>query len=340
LGELNSAQTRSRLELATSQTDVAIQEAGQGGYMTTAFVLSGAGNRGPLEVGALSALLENGIKPDFIVGTSAGAINALYLAAHGVDDPSLAKQMASLWVQANAESIYPGNLVSVAWRFATRSDSLYSSDGIRRLIVSALPPGVTTFGQLKIPLYTTASDLISSRLFLFGDDPSAPLVVAALASASVPVVHPPVLYNELQLVDGGVVANLPASIAMNKGATEIYAINASYGGTKAVRADGVLDVVGHIVNTFIAQNFWVDMARAEADPSVNLHHIHVEAFRELSFRDFSKTQEMVRYGRQKAAEYLAAPAPRGLEPASARQPLFVGGAHEIFPPYQSSAQTS
>nr|HMN29444.1 patatin-like phospholipase family protein [Caldilineaceae bacterium] len=201
--------------------------------MTTAFVLSGAGNRGPLEVGALSALLEKGIRPDLIVGTSAGAINALYLAAHGADDPAITDQMAALWRQADADSIYPGNPVSVAWRFATRADSLYSSDGIRRLIVSALPPGVTMFGQLKIPLYTTATDLISSRLFLFGDDPSAPLVIAALASASVPVIHPPVIYNELQLVDGGVVANVPASVAMNKGATEIYAINAGYGGAKA-----------------------------------------------------------------------------------------------------------
>lgn len=41
-----------------------------------AFVLSGAGNRGPLEVGALRALLEQGIVPDLMVGTSAGAINA------------------------------------------------------------------------------------------------------------------------------------------------------------------------------------------------------------------------------------------------------------------------
>ena len=41
-----------------------------------AFVLSGAGNRGPLQVGAVRALLNQGIRPDLIVGTSAGAINA------------------------------------------------------------------------------------------------------------------------------------------------------------------------------------------------------------------------------------------------------------------------
>lgn len=303
--------------------------------MTTAFVLSGAGNRGPLEVGALRALLNAGIRPDFIVGTSAGAINAVFLAAHGADDPTVTDRMAELWMQATSDTVYPGNLFSIAWRFVSKAESLFKSDGMRGLIQGALPTGVTTFGQLKVPLYTTATDLTTSRLFLFGDDPSASPVTAALASASVPVVHPPVDYNGLQLVDGGVVANLPASIAMDKGADVIYAINAGYGGGTANAADGVLAVIGLTLTTVIAQNFLVDMARADADDRVDLHHIHVEGFRELSFRDFSKTREMVKFGHEKAEAYLAAPAPRDLAPAGAPMPTGaqVGGAREIIPPY-------
>ncbi|MDQ7028746.1 MAG: patatin-like phospholipase family protein [Ardenticatenia bacterium] len=45
-----------------------------------AFVLSGGGNRGALQVGALQVLLEAGIQPDVLVGTSVGAVNALFLA--------------------------------------------------------------------------------------------------------------------------------------------------------------------------------------------------------------------------------------------------------------------
>jgi predicted acylesterase/phospholipase RssA len=45
-----------------------------------AFVLSGGGNLGAGQVGTLLALLERGIEPDLLVGTSAGAINAAYLA--------------------------------------------------------------------------------------------------------------------------------------------------------------------------------------------------------------------------------------------------------------------
>ena len=58
-----------------------------------AFVLSGGGNRGALQGGALKALLERGISPDLIVGTSVGALNGVTLAA----DPTVAgaRQLAA-----------------------------------------------------------------------------------------------------------------------------------------------------------------------------------------------------------------------------------------------------
>src|SRR5438105_4205781 len=60
-----------------------------------AFVLSGGGNRGPLEVGAVQALLEAGVTPEMIVGSSAGALNGAFLAI----DPCLeqAQRMADVW---------------------------------------------------------------------------------------------------------------------------------------------------------------------------------------------------------------------------------------------------
>ncbi|HUI87687.1 MAG TPA: patatin-like phospholipase family protein, partial [Anaerolineales bacterium] len=50
-----------------------------------AFVLGGGGARGAMQVGALRALFEAGLKPDLLVGTSIGAINATGLALWGVD---------------------------------------------------------------------------------------------------------------------------------------------------------------------------------------------------------------------------------------------------------------
>ena len=51
--------------------------------MSTAFVLTGGGSLGAVQVGMLAALHEHGIEPDLLVGTSAGALNAAYLAGPG-----------------------------------------------------------------------------------------------------------------------------------------------------------------------------------------------------------------------------------------------------------------
>ena len=58
--------------------------------MTTAFVLSGGGSLGAVQVGMLQALADHGIEPDLLVGTSAGALNAAWVAAHGTSPESLA----------------------------------------------------------------------------------------------------------------------------------------------------------------------------------------------------------------------------------------------------------
>lgn len=57
--------------------------------MTTAFVLAGGGSLGAIQVGMLQALAEVGMEPDLLVGTSAGALNAAWVAGHGVGADSL-----------------------------------------------------------------------------------------------------------------------------------------------------------------------------------------------------------------------------------------------------------
>ena len=68
-----------------------------------AFVLSGGKNLGPLQVGALRALLENDIRPDMIVGCSAGALNAFYLLQNMV--PEQMDRLADMWSQVTRRDI-------------------------------------------------------------------------------------------------------------------------------------------------------------------------------------------------------------------------------------------
>lgn len=302
--------------------------------MTTAIVLSGGGNRGPLQVGALESLFRHGIMPDFLVGTSAGSINGGFCSAHG---PGLAcvEALAEAWRRARPGDVYPGGVLRAAWRVLSGADSLFPGNGLRRLIQDNLPPGVTTFGQLRCPLYVTAVDLRSRRLFLFGEDPAAPLVDAIVASSSIPAMHPPVPYHGLQLVDGGVVASAPASIAMDRGATVLYVVNLGSGDEILPPARGVIGILGRTLDTFISQSLLADLERATGDPAIELHHIQITAFGDVAFNDFSQVDAMIAAGRRATDAYLAHPQPRlvaperGIAPAPTQS---VPGAREYIVP--------
>ena len=88
-----------------------------------AFVLSGGGNRGALQGGALKALLERGIFPDLIVATSVGALNGVTLAA----DPTVAgvRRLAASWPLIRRADIFPGNALTVSWRLLSGRGSLH-----------------------------------------------------------------------------------------------------------------------------------------------------------------------------------------------------------------------
>lgn len=281
-----------------------------------AFVFTGGGSSGPLQAGAVRALLESNIIPDMVVGTSAGALNAVFLAAHG---PTLDAydRLAQAWTGATKAKAMPGGYFGALRRLIFKADSLFDSSGLRTMLETELPPSVRTFGDLKIPCYTTASDLRSRRLFLFGDDPAGPLIDAALASSAIPGVYPPVDYHGLQLVDGGVVDNVPASVAMDKGATTLYLINVGYGGQTEDAVKGVIPIVDRAIGVFLAESLYNDLNRADLDPTIDLHHIQFPDFADVGLLDFDQTAAMLRRGYEATLDYLKNPNPRG--PMQTRQ---------------------
>jgi predicted acylesterase/phospholipase RssA len=106
-----------------------------------AFVLSGGGARGALQVGALRALLEAEIHPDLLVGTSVGAVNATYLAVNGVNLASI-DGLVSAWESASKADLLPTNYFRLAIRSFTHltRDEVYTS--MRDFFISqGLGPG-------------------------------------------------------------------------------------------------------------------------------------------------------------------------------------------------------
>ncbi len=300
-----------------------------------AFVLSGGGNRGPLQVGAMKALLERGIEPDFLVGTSAGAINAVAFAVNPTLDG--VERLAAAWRRVRRADIYPGNLFTILWRLITRQDSLFDGSGLRRVLQAHLPHGVRTFGDLQRPCYVTAADLRTQRLILFGEDPSAPLLEAVLASASVPVIHPPVRFRNMQLVDGGVVAVVPITIAIEKGAQELYVLDLSFSPQVLPPRRGLAEIAMTAYQTLLSEQTLDDLYDALQSP-VTVHHICLTAFRELSFLDFSKTAQMLEAGYEAMRRYLEDPRPNQVCEATAEglrtlvAQVIPGGGRGYIPP--------
>ncbi len=268
-----------------------------------AFVLSGGGSKGALEVGALRALFEAGVQPDMLVGTSVGALNATCLAA----EPSLVgvQRLEHIWLTARSSDIFPGNLLTEAWRFITRQDSLYSPDGLRKFAQESLPPGISTYGDIsRVKLYVTAANLNTASLYVYGDDPSASLLDAAITSAAIPPIFPPVQHNGYQYVDGALVANIPISIAIDKGATEIYAVNFGYTDESVPDAHGVVNIVLQAIEVFLYQQLLDDLEDASLHPEIKLHQIIVSSFGKVSLTDLSQSAAMIAEGYRVTKEYL------------------------------------
>ena len=74
----------------------------------TAFVLSGGASLGALQVGVLQAIYERDVVPDVLVGTSAGALNAAFVASRA-QTPATAKALGCVWRDLHREDLFLGS---------------------------------------------------------------------------------------------------------------------------------------------------------------------------------------------------------------------------------------
>lgn len=275
----------------------------------TAFVLSGGANRGALEIGALQSLVAHGIHADLVVGTSAGALNGVYYAA----DPTAQgmQNLAQIWINTKREDIFPGNALTMALRVLFGQDSLVDGGAFLNYLHHRLPPGITTFGQLLVPFYAVTADLITATTLIFGDEPDTPLLEPVLASASFPIVLPPVLYDGAQLTDGGVTAVVPIEVALQRGATELYVVDLEPVVAVDAPVRGVLPIALQTLNTSLREQLYDDL-RDAMTAGATVHHVNITAFADLELFDFTQMAEMIEAGRAAMDAYLDAPRPNTL----------------------------
>ncbi|HET7089887.1 MAG TPA: patatin-like phospholipase family protein [Anaerolineae bacterium] len=270
--------------------------------MTVAFVLSGGGNYGSLQVGALQVLLERGIRPDLLVGASAGAMNATFLAM----DPTLEglHRLAEHWRRAAHETVSRRGNLAMIWRLVTRRDGLTPNAPLQRYLERTLPPGVVCFGHLRLPTYALAVRLDTGEVRCFGDDPSDRIIDGLMATTAIPGFYPPWECDGARYVDGGVVSFLPVQMAVERGATEIYALNVSPASTRTDGLRGTLAISLRAIDLLIQGQGAREIQVYESLYGVTVHHIRLSSEHPIAFWDFRHADHLMAAGRRRTEAYL------------------------------------
>ncbi len=202
----------------------------------TAFVLSSGGARGALQVGALKALIEHGITPDVVIGTSIGSWNGAVVAKTPTEEG--VEQLVKIWSGLTTSRIllgwephlptatpaFAGAFVVAAIRRVTQGyPSLYGDTGLRQVFSEHLDG--MRFEDTQIPLRVIAANLTTGGLTVFG---RGPVELALLASAAIPGIFPPVRIGGQILVDGGALESSSIDTAIHMGARRIFVLDAGY----------------------------------------------------------------------------------------------------------------
>jgi NTE family protein len=183
------------------------------------FVLSGGANLGSIHVGMLQALLEADVKPDVIVGTSIGAVNAAYLAS----DPSVetVEALRKIWCDVRARDIFPLSPRHNAGALFRRG-GFFSTHRWRDFVTAQLP--CRDFDETAVPLRITATGFEDGQSVVFDKGST---VEAVLASTALPGIFPPHEIDGQCYLDGAISDQLPLKVALEAGAHTIYVMAVS-----------------------------------------------------------------------------------------------------------------
>jgi NTE family protein len=228
----------------------------------TAFVLTGGGSLGAAQAGMLAALTAAGIRPDRIVGASAGAINAAFFA----HDPSIgtANRMTRLWA-----SMTTRGALGLSWRsilgVVGLSGHIASPRGLRRLLEDELH--YRNFDEAAVPLHILCADALTGDEVVLS---SGPVMDAVIASAAIPGVFPSVTIDGRRLVDGAVASCTPIATAVRLGAKRLVVLPAGFACALPRPPTRALGHAMHAITLLGARQLKSDFDRYAATASIHI----------------------------------------------------------------------
>jgi NTE family protein len=253
-----------------------------------------------MQAGMLHALYERGIVPDLLVGTSAGAMNAAYVASRP-QTVATARELSAVWCGLHRKDVFPLRPATLLSGLAGRGGHLVSGRGLRQVASRHLQ--LTRLEEAGIPLHLIACDSLSGQEVRLS---AGPAVEAVLGAAAIPGVLPSVPFGGRLLTDGGVSNNTPISHAIQLGAERIYVLPTRDPGGRALSGPprSALDAAMNALMELLGARLEGDLARYATAaemivlPAANPQHVPLTSF--------SHARDLIEQARTAARTVLAA----------------------------------
>jgi NTE family protein len=241
------------------------------GAQRTAFVFCGGAGLGAVQVGQLRALVERGIRPDIVTGTSSGALNALVYAS----DPGMeaVDRLERLWLSVRRRDLFFIRPWTIGHGLFGSSSYLAANARLRRLLASSLP--IASLEDTKVAIAIVVADTVTRRPVVLR---SGPAVDILLASSAVPGLFPAVEIDGREYVDGGMVADPAVGPAVEMGATDAYVLPVGWplaephAGNAMMRVADAVDWLCWRIAEFEVER-WSARCRIELVPSPSTRQI-------------------------------------------------------------------
>ncbi len=245
-----------------------------------ALVLGGGAARGFAHVGVIRALEQEKIPIDMIVGTSVGSlIGAIY-----------ASDMNSFELEWTAFALQKDDIFDYAFLSAFTGMGPVKGDKLEEFVKSKIH--AANIEDLKLPFAAVATDLnLGTRVVL----DHGPVARAVRASSAIPGVFNPVDHQGKLLVDGGVVENIPISVAREKGADIVIAVDISENVTN-FDITNLIDVVVQSVNIMFRENVRTRIKDADV--------LITPAVGNVAMLDFTQKKQLMQAGIEAAQKAM------------------------------------
>ncbi len=309
--------------------------------------LSGGGARGLAQIGVLKAFERHGIPIDGIAGTSMGAIvGGLFAVGYSateienlalqinwneiIRDAPLRNQLFLSQKEEKARHILQLRLKGLSLEIP----SAYTSGQklttlLTELIMKSSYSCISDFNNLRIPFRALATDLLTGEGVVLNE---GSLIDALRASMTIPLLFTPVRMNNMMLVDGGLVQNLPVLEARLLGGNLVVAIDTS----SKLRNSDALNAPWEIADqvTTIMQNDRVRSELEQADIAIR------PLLEDVSNTDFDRIEAIIQYGEEAAEkaipaieQFLKQPSTRPSDSFYWIRQFSISGCHHLDPAF-------